>query len=429
MKKRTFAILLFITAFCLKAFIAVYYNAPQTSDFGLIYDAALKLSHGDLSILKTNYFELWSYQTGIVSYYALLLKLGCNIMALKLINCLFIAGVNVLIYMISDRLAGEKCSRFISVLYLIYPATFFLCSVLTNQHISNFFILLGVYLFIYKERKNLISIIPAAVSIAVGNAFRPQGVVIITALLIYLIMELISGRPFQKFKKNQLLIISAFLIVYLLLGKGFSLAARLTGVNENGLENNFPLYKFVIGLNYKTSGCYSLEDVVNLVYIKDKKVRDEKSLKTIEERLSDGRKVRELMVNKFERMWVRMDGSIDWGFKINESKVNILGKVASYQDFKNRVQKLEKVFYCFVYVLAAAGILAEIRRKECIKGFIPIILIISANFAVYCVIEIQPRYRDFQMIFIFLLAAVGLEYFTKLMITNWKSTKNFIGRI
>ncbi|WES35639.1 hypothetical protein P0092_06585 [Ruminiclostridium papyrosolvens DSM 2782] len=37
------------------------------------------------------------------------------------------------------------------------------------------------------------------------------------------------------------------------------------------------------------------------------------------------------------------------------------------------------------------------------------------NFAVYSIIEIQYRYRDFQMIFIFILAASGARYLAYLI--------------
>lgn len=419
--KRTFTILLFVAAFCLKAFVAVYYNAPQKSDFDVIYNAALKLSQGDFSFSNTNYFRLWSYQTGIVAYYALFLKLGLNIIALKLVNCLFIAGVNVLIYRIASKLVNEKCSRFISIMYLIYPATFFLCSVLTNQHISNFFILLGVYYFIYRKTQSVRNIILPSVSVALGNAMRPQGIVILAAFMVYAILEIVSKNQIKKVKINTAVNIACFLIVYLLLGKCMSLATQISGVNQNGLENDFPLYKVVVGLNEKTAGCYSNEDAVELVTIKDKKARNEKSIKMIEERLSDRKRVIALMVNKYKKMWVIMDDSIDWGFKyINDGKLEFLGRHAAYEDFKIRIQRIEKVFYCFIFFMAAIGIFAEVRKKEYTKGFIPLVLIVATNFGVYWFIEIQPRYRDFQMIFVFLLAAIGLEHTIRFIIKSMR---------
>ncbi|WP_242835325.1 hypothetical protein [Ruminiclostridium papyrosolvens] len=414
--KRIFVMLLFIIAFCLKGFVAVRYNAIPQSDFKLIYNAAIKFAQGDFSFSNTKYFSLWSYQTGIVLYYGFLLKLGCNIIGLKICNCLFIAGVNVLIYMISDKLVGDKCARFISIIYLFYPATFFLCSVLTNQHVSNFFILLGIYLYVFKKANTIGNTVLAAVMIAVGNALRPQGIVVVAAFVICSMIELLHKNTDKKIKIKTAVGILGFVTVYMLLGKGMSVATQISGVNPNGLSNNFPLYKIVVGLNSDTTGCYSNEDAVKLISIKDSTARNQVALRIIKERLPNHEKIKDLMIKKHEKMWVNMDNSIDWGFKyLNESGITFLGKHIVYENFKIRILKLEKVFYCFIFFMAVIGVLIGIKKSESTKGFIPILLIVLANFGVYSILEIQSRYRDFQMIFIFILAAPGVRYLTFLI--------------
>lgn len=425
--KRIFAILLFIMAFCLKGFVAVRYNAIPQSDFKLIYNAAVKLAQGDFSFANTTYFRLWSYQTGIVLYYGFLLKLGLNVIGLKVCNCLFIAGVNVLIYMISEKLVGDRYGRLISVTYLFYPAAFFLCSVLTNQHVSNFFILLGVYLYLFRKTKTVSNSVLSAVMIAVGNALRPQGIVVVVAFIIWAVIELLHKSADKKVKVKTAISIFSFVAVYLLVGKSMSLATQISGVNQNGLENNFPLYKIVVGLNNETAGLYSNEDAVKLVSIKDSKFRNQLALEIIKKRLTDREKIKDLMIRKHEKMWVKMDGSIDWGFKyLNQSGITLLGKHIEYENFKIRILKLEKVFYCFIFILAVIGVLTEIKKREYTKGFIPILLITLANFGVYSIIEIQSRYRDFQMIFVFILATSGVRYLAFLTKTSLELWHNRI---
>ena len=409
--KRIFVILLFIMAFCLKGFVAVRYNAIQQSDFKLIYNAAIRFAQGDFSFSNTKYFSLWSYQTGIVLYYGFLLKLGCNIIGLKICNCLFIAGVNVLIYLISDKLVGDKYARFVSVIYLFYPATFFLCSVLTNQHVSNFFMLLGIYLYVFRKISTVGNTILAAVMIAVGNVLRPQGIVVVAGFVIWAIIELLHKNTDKKVKVKTAVSIIGFVTVYILLGKSMSLVTQISGVNQNGLDNNFPLYKIVVGLNNETSGYYSNKDAIKLVGIKDSKVRNQVALRTIKERLADRGKIKDLIISKHKKMWVKMDDTIDWGFKdINQSGITLLGKRIAYENFKIRILKLEKVFYCFILFMALIGVWIGIKKREYAKGFIPILLITLANFGVYTIIEIQSRYRDFQMIFVFILASSGVRY-------------------
>lgn len=421
--KRIFVILLFAMAFCLKVFVAVRYNATPESDFDLIYDAAMRVAKGDFSFANTKYFSLWAYQTGIVLYYGFLFKLGCNIIGLKICNCLFIAGVNVLIYLISDKLVGDKYARFISAIYLFYPATFFLCSVLTNQHVSNFFILLGVYLYVFRKTNALRNTVLAAAMIAIGNALRPQGVVVVAAFIIWTVIELLNRKTDKKIKIKTAVSIIGFVTVYILLGKGMSMATQISGVNQNGLANNFPLYKIVVGLNPDTVGSYSSEDAIKLITINDSKVRNQVALRIIKQRLSEGGKIKGLMIEKYKKMWVGMDDAIDWGFKyINKSDMSLLGKHIVYENFKIRFLKLEKNFYYFVFFMAAIGIFSEIKKSQYAKGFMPILLIILLNFAVYSIIEIQYRYRDFQMIFIFILAASGarhLAYLIKNSLELW----------
>ncbi|ACL75755.1 integral membrane protein [Ruminiclostridium cellulolyticum H10] len=417
--KRIFAILLFVMAFCLKSYVAVRYNAAPQSDFKLIYNAAIKLAQGDFSFSNTKYFSLWSYQTGIVLYYGLLLKLGLNVIGLKICNCFFIAGVNVLVYKISERLVGDRCARFISVMYLFYPATFFLCSVLTNQHVSNFLILLGVYLYIFRKTNTVANTVLAAVMIAIGNALRPQGILVVAAFIIWAVIELLHKNTDKKIKVETAVKILGFVTVYVLLGKGMSMATQISGLNQNGLSNNFPLYKIVVGLNSETAGCYSYEDASKLITIKDSKLRNQRALGLIKERLTYSDKMKKLMHGKHEKMWVKMDTTIDWGFKyLNQIGITFFRKNIVYENFKIRILKLEKVFYCFIFVLATVGVFAEIRKHKYKKGFVPISLIIAVNFAVYCMIEIQSRYRDFQMIFIFILAAVGIKYLAMLVKNN-----------
>lgn len=414
--KRIFVILLFAMAFCVKVFVAVRYNSIPQSDFDLIYDAAMRAAKGDFSFATTKYFSLWAYQTGIVLYYGFLLKLGCNIIGLKICNCLFIAGVNVLIYLISDKLVGDKYARFISVIYIFYPATFFLCSVLTNQHVSNFFILLGVYLYVFRKTDTTGNTVLAAAMIAIGNALRPQGVVVVAAFVVWKIIELLNRQTDKKIKIKTAVSIIAFVTVYILLGKGMSMATQISGVNQNGLANNFPLYKIVVGLNTDTVGSYSSEDAIKLITINDSRVRNQVALRTIKQRLSEGGKIKSLLIEKYKEMWVEMDGSIDWGFKyINKSEISFLGKHIVYENFKIRFLKLEKNIYCFVFFISAIGVFAEIKKSQYARGLVPILIIILLNFAVYSIIEIQYRYRDFQMIFIFILAASGARYLAYLI--------------
>ncbi|MHB8061390.1 MAG: glycosyltransferase family protein [Ruminiclostridium sp.] len=410
-KVRYFAISLFILAFVLKVIISVCYNAPPISDFGNFYNAALKAAKGDFSFSTSRYFSLWAYQTGIVTYYAILIKIfGSGILALKIVNCLFIAGVNVILYLIAQKLVSEKHARFIALLYLFYPATFFLASVLTNQHVSNFFILFGVYVFISRQKIPIWGILISASLIAIGNAMRPQAIVVILAIAGSIFFQIIGNIRDKKINIKLIKSIASFLLIYMIITQGLSFGIKGIGLNDNGLKNTFPLYKFVIGLNSKTNGTYSQEDTDKLTQIRNPKIRDEKSIEIIKERLSDHKNLAILILNKQVVMWSGTDTSLEWGFGyLKDTGVNILGRNVTYKLFNDIIHKLEKTLYIFIFFMAIFGILVGYKRHKNVDVFTTFALIILINFVIYSLIEIQPRYRDFQMIFIFIIAAMGIE--------------------
>ncbi len=407
-----FSVILFAAAFALKTSVALYYNVPPTSDFLKFYNAAVQAAKGDFSFSSNSYFSLWSYQTGIVFYYAMVIKLfGNGLLFLKIGNCLFMAGSNVLLYLISRTLASEKYARFISLLYMIYPAPYFLASALTNQHISNFFILLGIYSFISRRKANFRSVIPSAFFIAVGNALRPQGIIVIMAITGCLLLNML-GSGDKKQIVNLILSAVCVLIIYTCTMQGLSLGVRAVGLNANGLENRFALYKFVVGLNYETNGGYSRSDAEKLIYISDPKTRDKKSLQLIKERISRPEKLARLILKKQNLMWAIPDDSVDWGFSFYKNTgVKIFGKNVSYPVFRRFVQNVEKCFYIFILFMAISGLMARFRTQNNQTAFIVILIMLLLNFGIYSLIEIQNRYRDFQVMLMFLVSAAGIEMF------------------
>ena len=95
--------------------------------------------------LEKPFFSIWCYQIPFVYYEAFILKLFGSELVLKLLNVAFMVVTNVLIYMIAREWAGPRAAFAVAVLYSVYPAPVLLSSVLTNQHISLMFLMLGIY--------------------------------------------------------------------------------------------------------------------------------------------------------------------------------------------------------------------------------------------------------------------------------------------
>lgn len=410
-ESKYFILILFILAFISKAGVALIVNTPPISDFQLFYDAAVKASQGDFSFSGSGYFKYWGYQTGIVLFYSGIIKImGPGILPIKLVNCAFMAGTNILIYLMAKRMVSEKYSRLAALMYLVYPAPYFLASVLTNQHISNFFLFLGIYIIISRSSLNLRNTIAAAFILALGNAFRPQGIVIAASVLVLGISDLLDRKQDGEHKQNKGIYFILIIIFYLLTGNMFSYLVKVTGVNENGLNNNFPLYKFVVGLNHETDGNYSDKDVKALMSISNDEARNEKAMELIRERTGDPVKLLKLVIRKQFLMWSSLDTTFSWGFFHLENNEPETGdEISSFSSIRLLIQKLEKALYLLVFVFALTSILSMLKMKSYDKNALLLILLVMANFAVYCFVEIQHRYRDFAMIPLFIIAAGGLE--------------------
>ena len=442
-----FAVLLFAVSFAARALLAATLDTQPVSDFSVFHSAALKLVSGDLSYAADPYFQNWRYQHGIVLYYAMQIRVfGDCLLAMKLINCLWLAGTNTLLYLMGRTLFGERPARLAAAWYLVWPGTFMLCSVLTNQHVSSFFLLLGLYAAIkcltpaetglrhpatfHARPQNipgLRRLPPAArrkllacgsgLSLAVGNLFRPQGIIVIAGLVLLVLIRLLpSAEPDRASRcrpgtepvrlpgpSGLLLCLLPLVAAYLLAGGIFSGLFRLSGISPDGLGNRFPLWKFVVGLNHETTGQYSQEDIKNIYKIPDIAARDEAALAAIRERLLPPSRLLSLFVEKSELMWAKKD-NMQWGFSHLANATFQVGPLSfSFKSVAGRVLFLERAvaLLAFLLAFAAQAVCLFARHREPTARLLPILLF-ALYYGMHLLIEVQPRYRDFGMFFVFL---------------------------
>lgn len=402
-----FSIVVFLGAFIIKAFLAINVTTPPISDFGIFYNAAIDVINGEKRFDSIPYFETWAYQMGPVLYYATIMKLfGTSLIPLKLVNCIFMAGTNVFIYLIAERLSNAKAARFVAVLYMLYPAPFFLVPALTNQHFAACMFLAGIWIIMQLNKSIYMKSIIAGVLMALGNAVRPLGIVIIGAVIACGIVESVRKKSLRNISAAILLV-----VVFTLSGTLLSQAVKYSGLNSRGLTNNFPLWKFVVGLNYETKGTYSFSDQKDIFRIKDVALRDEAAKKIIIERLSIApQKLIELFNEKHKIMWARFD-SLEWGFS---------NKTANGWELKQKVKgieiivlSIEKMYYICMMLLLLIGVLRYICCQNRDEYWILISLILLCFLGAHIFIEIQVRYRYFAAIIMFVLMSKGCEILFK----------------
>lgn len=391
-----FPILLFITSLILRIFMILIFNFPQVSDFKTLLDASYLFTNNDFSFQNQQYFTMWGYQTGFVIYQGLILKLFNSVFILKLLNAIFSSVLCVLIYLFGKKICSEKSARMASLLYMIFPFSLYLNTVLANHHLATFLMYIGVF-FLLKKEKSIKDYIIAAILISLGNIIRPEGIIVIFTLILFEIFRLKKDKLLETLKN-----VGIFLIIYFMIGTLSSFAVEKLGINDEGLKNNNPKWKFVLGLNSDSCGYYTPSD--------EKYLNDEnKELEVIKNRISVGPvKMGKLLTCKINKFWLQTEISSK-NEMYNDKTYNIFGINIKFKDLENIVVKFNSVLYIITLLMCILGLV--FNRKKVIKdnSFFFVILMM-VTFFVYLLIEIQPRYAYFIHVSIFILSTYGYDY-------------------
>ncbi|HEX2926633.1 MAG TPA: hypothetical protein VHP38_10325, partial [Ruminiclostridium sp.] len=252
-------------------------------------------------------------------------------------------------------------ARFAALLYLLYPAPYFLAPVLTNQHFAACMFLLAIFTLLEERINFALKGIASGLILSLGNAVRPLGIIIIAAVVIWAAIEAIRRKNF-----GTLGVVTITAIVYLIMNFTLSSMVKAEDINPEGLSNNYPLWKFVVGFNYETKGTFSYNDQNNIFYIQDFNKRNEVSKKVIEDRISiSPGKMLNLLAIKQEVMWSSFD-TLRWGFydKVNKQLV----PSQSVQKYEPSILRIEKMYYIMAFILMLIGLCLSVVRKKSKPG-------------------------------------------------------------
>jgi hypothetical protein len=372
-------------------------NIPQVTDYYLINESAMKFANNDLSFVNDSYFSMWPYQLGFTLYEGLIYKIIPNIWALKILNIIYSTLTVLLIYKISKKFTTERASRMVSLLYMILPLPLLL-NITLNNHILSGLLILDATTFLIKKKTKKQDYIIASILIALANIIRPESIIIVFSLLIFLLIKT-KKKTFKTNAVNYLI----FIFIYLIITIGTSKLLILTNFNKDGLTNTNPTWKFVLGTNHETCGHYSYEDEVNILGNK------ELQLETIKERVSDPVKLASLATCKINNYWTLSDFDTA-NESYNDKKIfNI-----DFNYIKKQVISINSVIYLTTLLMAIIGIIKY--RKDMYKNnSVLFVIMMVVTFFVYLLIEIQARYTYFNIISIFIISSYGYEYIFKLL--------------
>lgn len=393
-KIKHFSILIFVTSFIIRLLLVTLVNLPQIYDFKILLDASNMFSNGDYSFNEWFHFRVWSYQTGFVIYQGIILKLFKSEVLLKILNALYSSILVVIIYKISSKISNERSAKIVSLLYMVFPFHIITNLTLFNHHLSTLLMYIGI-IFLLKENKKLKDYIISSIFIAFGNIIRPEGIIVVFSLIVFTILT------FDKTKlKSTLINIFTFIFIYFLINTSASMLIIKTGINPNGLANNDPLWKFVLGFNSKTCGYYNNEDDVRIF------VNHEDEKEIIKYRVMS-KETGKLMVCKVESFWLNS------GLYLNEGQ--FYNKQINIKNIKINIGKIEDIVMAFnqgiqslVVLLMVFGLF--INRKSIENKYLFLLILTVVTFSVYLLIEMQARYSYFIFISVFILSSKSIEY-------------------
>ena len=254
---RRFAFALGLASLLAKGAVALLVQTPPESDFYLLYYAARELARGNNILNETQYFQFWAYQSGFVAWMAFFIRVfHAGLPFFLAENVAASSATTVLIYVLCKRVATHRSAAVAALVYLCYPASFFLIPVLTNQFLSELCLAGALCLYLDPRQRARGCLLAAGVLLAVGNIFRPMSMVVVLAVVGAAVLGLLGGRGLWESALPCLLLCTGYFAVT----QGASLWVRLSGLNANGLTNQLPLWKLLLGLNQATSGRYSGAD-------------------------------------------------------------------------------------------------------------------------------------------------------------------------
>lgn len=399
-EKTLLAVTLVVCAVLRLVFILVV-NTPIVSDFLLLYDAALSSLKGDMAWTEYGYFQFWGYQIPFVGYEALVLKLFPTPWALKLMNVVFMVGTDWLVYRIGRLFLSSRAAVMAAALYAVYPGAIHMASVLSNQQIAAFFLLLGIWLLLGEDRwpRQL----AGGAALGIGNLMRPEGVVFVATIVfcaLYLLLRRPSWRTAGGAAARAALVLAAYWAVQAAAGGVLGAA----GLAPNGIANNRPEWKFVVGLDAENRYGVYCETHMDILNEEDPQVRKEMTRQVIVDSFRNCQDIPGFFLSKTEAMWAWDEQ--EWATLHLDKTVEVLPGV-TVGDCVDTFMLVERSFFLLAWLALPAAAWAAWReegdRRAAMAGFF-CIAFLCAFFFVYLLIEIQPRYRYLAMPVLFALS-------------------------
>ena len=180
-------VLILIAAFTILQLLilAIFGYTPYPDSDGYLYLAQESLHDGEpypVTSLLNDYPFLWNI--GSINITVVSLALCHSIAPLLVVYALMKGGTAWLFYALTRKICGSQTAFIALIIYLIYPANYGECTSLLSELPFMFFIMLGIYLSIVKDK-----MLFGGMVLAVANWFRPMGIVFLVAMMVFFLYQ------------------------------------------------------------------------------------------------------------------------------------------------------------------------------------------------------------------------------------------------
>ena len=410
-KNKRYDVILFFLSFLAYFIWGAFAKSPAVSDYEVLINGAKEMANGTFSALsfdKTNYFYFYNFQVGFVMYLALIMKIfGSRLIVLKFFEAVAMSLSNVLVYKVASVTYDRKVGIISSLIYSFLLFNIAGSSIINNQHISTFIILLAILMFMKEKKKWYVG---SGIMVALSAILRPSSIVFLLGFIVFKIWKMFLDK-FQNWKEILVCLI-LLCISYVSVIKIFDYTVvKMSIVPNSAISANAKYFKFILGLDGK--GLYGIPTKnaeQTQVYFDLEKLNFDYELyneecknKIVELCFRDFRKTVRNIMNKMVCFCGEYDNQI--GFADGNVKDSIIGNVIRYYGY---VQYVSLLSICLLAIRLRNFTNKEKYNKEEYNELFKIIFILF--FCAHIFIEVQPRYRYDQYIMISLISAPFLNW-------------------
>ena len=387
LKSRRAAVAVLALALLARLAAALFWKIEPESDFAITYELGKLIAHTPvrewgrtLDAYGTSYNDLWAVHMPFVVYQSILLKITDSAVILRLVNAMFSFGSCFFIVRLAHILGGDRAGRAALVFTAFNPTIIFFVPVLTNQHVSQFFFVLALWVFMGSGIKNeYVRAWLAGLCVGVSQLLRPEMLVVVIAAAAYTAYSCIRSGGAAK----KLTVFAAGMCVFLaVIAAMNTFLTSVDAVHRNIYSGNLN-YKIMVGLNPDTNGSWSASD-------SGLEGNNEEITTVIKSRLSQN--PLKIVPRLYGKSAYQLGSYVyTWSYRSDSEWISQLV-----------MRRSGTALMLIVCAMAAWNML--FRRRE---DFISLYMTTAVFAAVYAVIEIQSRYNFMMLPVLILLAAVG----------------------